>query len=100
MLAISDTGCGVAEEHLNLIFEPFITTKARGRGLGIPICKKIIGARNGRMSMASKLREGTTVEITLPVENSRPAAQEISRRKGPWGCVFIVFGLKVAATSK
>lgn len=66
ILSISDNGCGIDEKHLESINEPFFTTKARGTGLGIPICRKIIDAHNGSLSIRSKVDEGTTVEIRLP----------------------------------
>jgi PAS domain S-box-containing protein len=65
-LSISDSGCGIPDEHIEFIYEPFFTTKTRGTGLGLPICKKIVDAHNGRMNIKSKRNEGTTVEIMLP----------------------------------
>jgi signal transduction histidine kinase len=65
-LCVSDTGCGIAEENIERIQQPFFTTKARGTGLGVPICKKIVEAHNGMLAFRSKLNEGTTVEISLP----------------------------------
>lgn len=67
-LSIIDTGPGIGEKNLERIFEPFFTTKARGTGLGIPICKKIVEAHSGVISYRSRLNEGTTVEIVLPLE--------------------------------
>ncbi|NQU08996.1 MAG: hypothetical protein HQ583_10560, partial [Candidatus Abyssubacteria bacterium] len=68
-LAISDNGCGIGEEDLQQIHEPFFTTKSRGTGLGIPICKKVIEAHDGKLSITSKVGEGTTAEIRLPVRD-------------------------------
>ena len=68
-LAISDSGCGIGEEDLRQIHEPFFTTKSRGTGLGIPICKKVIEAHDGKLSITSKVGEGTTAEIRLPVRD-------------------------------
>ncbi|MBI5116612.1 GAF domain-containing protein [Candidatus Poribacteria bacterium] len=65
-LSIVDSGCGIAEKDLPAVQEPFMTTKIRGTGLGLPICRKIIEAHKGSMRIRSKLDEGTTVEITLP----------------------------------
>ncbi|GAB4337121.1 MAG: hypothetical protein Kow0099_10440 [Candidatus Abyssubacteria bacterium] len=67
-LCISDTGCGIAEEDIERIQQPFFTTKARGTGLGVPICKKIVEAHNGALTYRSRPNEGTTVEITLPAD--------------------------------
>jgi signal transduction histidine kinase len=65
---VSDTGCGIPEDILLQVEEPFFTTKPRGTGLGLSICRKIIEAHGGRMRITSRPGEGTTVEITLPVE--------------------------------
>jgi signal transduction histidine kinase len=67
-LRIHDNGPGMKNEHFTRIFEPFFTTKIRGTGLGLPICKKLIEAHNGFIAFQSKLNQGTTVEIVLPVE--------------------------------
>jgi PAS domain S-box-containing protein len=65
-LSVIDNGSGISPEDLKKIQEPFITTKVRGTGLGLPICKKIVEAHKGSMLIKSKLHEGTTVEITIP----------------------------------
>jgi signal transduction histidine kinase len=66
-LSIVDSGCGIAEKDLPTVQEPFMTTKIRGTGLGLPICRKIIEAHKGSMQIRSKLNEGAIVEITLPL---------------------------------
>jgi len=65
-ISIKDSGCGISEQDLQRIFEPFVTTKIVGTGLGLPICRKIIEAHKGSMQIRSKPGEGTTVEITIP----------------------------------
>lgn len=67
-LCVYDTGCGISEDDLLQIAEPFFTTKPRGTGLGLPICKKIVEAHGGCMSITSNLREGTKVEVVIPVD--------------------------------
>jgi len=71
-VAISDTGCGIAEENLNRIFDPFFTTKevGKGTGLGMHIVYNIIQKHNGSIDVTSKLGEGTTFTIRLPVDNT------------------------------
>jgi signal transduction histidine kinase/FixJ family two-component response regulator len=66
-LSVSDTGTGIGGEQLERVGEPFYTTKVTGTGLGLPICKKIIEAHNGILSIRSKPNKGTTVEIMLPL---------------------------------
>jgi PAS domain S-box-containing protein len=68
-LSVSDTGCGIEEETLNRVQEPFFTTKKHGTGLGLAICKKIIDAHGGKLKITSKPKEGTAVEIELPLKD-------------------------------
>jgi PAS domain S-box-containing protein len=70
-VCVSDSGCGIREDLMEKIYEPFFTTKTRGTGLGIPICRKLIEAHDGTLTVRSKVNEGTTVEITLPLHNSK-----------------------------
>lgn len=64
---ISDKGCGIPAEHLPTIFEPFVTHKNGGSGLGLSIAQKTIEAHNGRITVESEMNKGTTFTITLPV---------------------------------
>jgi signal transduction histidine kinase len=63
---IADTGVGMIPEVRNRAFEPFFTTKAKGTGLGLPICRKIVEAHGGTISLASEPGKGTTVTVELP----------------------------------
>ncbi|MFC5653110.1 ATP-binding protein [Paenibacillus solisilvae] len=65
-IRISDNGEGMTDKVLRQIGEPFHTTKPDGNGLGMMIVRKIIASHKGRMSIESKVDEGTTVEICLP----------------------------------
>jgi PAS domain S-box-containing protein len=66
--AFSDTGSGMSEETLKQLWTPLFTTKAKGMGFGLPICKRVIEAHGGSISARSKLRKGTTFTVTLPIE--------------------------------
>jgi two-component system cell cycle sensor histidine kinase/response regulator CckA len=70
-ISVIDTGCGMKERDLEQIYEPFFTTKIRGIGLGLPMCKKIVEAHGGTITIQSKEKEGTTVKIILPSAPSR-----------------------------
>ncbi len=61
-----DSGCGIKKENMPKLFEPFFTTKASGTGLGLSICQQIIESYNGKISVESKEKEGTSVHIRLP----------------------------------
>lgn len=73
-IEISDTGSGIAPEHLNRIFEPFFTTKpvGKGTGLGLSLSYGIIQRHHGRIEVDSRLGEGTTFRLLLPIQ--QPAA--------------------------
>jgi signal transduction histidine kinase len=67
LIHILDTGVGIAAEQLPLIFEPFFTSKGHGTGLGLAISYNIISDRGGEIKIESKLSEGTSVLVSLPV---------------------------------
>jgi len=68
-IAFQDTGAGIAEENREKIFEPFFSTKevGKGTGLGLSICYGIIEAHGGRIEVESRIQEGTTFRVILPV---------------------------------
>jgi two-component system NtrC family sensor kinase len=66
-ISVSDTGKGMPENALDRIFEPFFTTKESGTGLGLAITHGIIQQHGGTIDVESKLGEGTTFTIHLPV---------------------------------
>ncbi|MFH1578296.1 MAG: ATP-binding protein, partial [Candidatus Omnitrophota bacterium] len=62
-----DAGTGMSEEILQQIFNPFFTTKKLGAGLGLSVCYGVIKAHGGELKYKSKLDEGTTATVVLPV---------------------------------
>ncbi len=68
-IKISDTGCGIPEEDLNKIFEPFFTKKEKGTGLGLAIVNNLVEGHNGKIEIQSKEGKGTICRIWLPVKN-------------------------------
>ncbi len=66
-VAIADTGEGIPPEYIESIYEPFVTTKEMGMGLGLAISKKIIEDHGGKINVKSKLYEGTTFTVSLPI---------------------------------
>ncbi|HET7578350.1 MAG TPA: PAS domain S-box protein [Bacillales bacterium] len=75
-IRVTDQGCGIPEESLPKLGEPFYTTKEQGTGLGLMISSKIIREHGGRMEFKSRENEGTTVEIYLPISPEVPNKQE------------------------
>lgn len=69
-IVISDTGVGITEENLPRIFDPFFTTKevGKGTGLGLHMAYNIISQHNGTIDVTSKVGEGTTFNIRIPVK--------------------------------
>jgi two-component system sensor kinase FixL len=63
---IRDTGEGIREADMAKLFTPFFTTKARGLGLGLSICKRLVEAHGGTIEVKSRPGQGTTVSIVLP----------------------------------
>jgi signal transduction histidine kinase len=85
-IEFTDTGEGIPEENLTRIFEPFFTTKAvgKGTGLGLATSYGIVEDHEGRIGVKSKVGQGTTFTIELPVrpETQRPVEGQIPLGKG------------------
>lgn len=69
---VTDTGVGISEENIGSVFDPFFTTKdvGAGTGLGLAVSYGIIEKHNGSITVRSKLGEGTTFAVRLPVASS------------------------------
>lgn len=74
-LEIRDNGPGIEAARLKLIFEPFVTSKSKGMGLGLPICREIVEGHGGRVEVRSRPGAGTTVSIILPLFRGAREAQ-------------------------
>ncbi len=70
LIRFADTGQGIPAENLERIFNPFFTTRQEGTGLGLAITHRIIQGHGGRIEARSRLGEGTTFTIFLPVQGS------------------------------
>ncbi|MNY10609.1 Sporulation kinase E [compost metagenome] len=65
-----DNGCGIPEDRLKQLGEPFYTTKEKGTGLGLMMCFKIVEAHKGTMSIQSQVGYGTTIDVFLPTHSN------------------------------
>ena len=69
-VAISDSGQGIAPEHLTKIFDPFFTTKEKGTGLGLSVVYGIVEKHGGKIVVDSRVGQGTTVTLRFPVTDA------------------------------
>ena len=67
-VSFTDTGSGISDEVLPKLFTPLCTTKAQGMGFGLAICKRIIEAHKGAISVKTVKGQGTTFTITIPLD--------------------------------
>jgi len=74
--SITDNGSGFPENLMKRVFEPYVTTKPKGTGLGLVIVKKIVEEHGGEVSIANAAPRGATVTITLPTAAAYRAARK------------------------
>ena len=67
LVTVRDNGVGIEPVQLSRVFAPFFTTKRRGTGLGLAICKQIVEEMGGKIAVESRLGEGTTFTVRLPL---------------------------------
>lgn len=70
---VADNGPGIAPENLVSIFQPFVSTKGKGMGLGLAICREIVEGHDGRLEVESAVGRGTTFTVLLPLYSEVPA---------------------------
>jgi two-component system NtrC family sensor kinase len=73
IIKVSDNGCGMDEEKLGQIFNPFFTTKSasEGTGLGLYVCHSLVQRLGGRIEVDTKKGEGSTFTVILPDRDRR-----------------------------
>jgi signal transduction histidine kinase len=67
-ISVADTGTGIPKDVLPKMFTPLFTTKAQGMGFGLAICKRVVEAHGGKISVETTQGVGTTFKVTLPNE--------------------------------
>ena len=77
----SDTGIGIAKEHINKLFDPFFSTKTSGTGLGLAVSYGIINQHQGKITVVSDPGQGTTVTVSLPVPEKKQSVKETTCQK-------------------
>jgi len=75
VITVTDTGCGIAREHLDQIFEPFFSTKpvGQGTGLGLSVSYGIVEQHEGTLEVESEEGNGTTFTVVLPAATGQPS---------------------------
>ena len=69
-IRVTDTGVGIRPDHLVKLWNTLFTTKSKGMGLGLPICKRFIEAHGGTISVETTLGKGSTFTVTIPVKTA------------------------------
>ena len=64
--SVADTGPGIAPELADRLFQPFVTTKKTGMGLGLSICREIVEAHHGHLTASPRPGGGTIFRLILP----------------------------------
>ncbi len=96
VVEVSDTGIGIAPEHLDQIFEPFFTTKpvGVGTGLGLAMCRSIIESMSGSITVTSEQGRGTTFRLVMPRARAVTALPRITqtqrRTRLPRGKILVI----------
>jgi signal transduction histidine kinase len=67
-ISVADTGEGITPANKKKLFQPLFTTKAKGIGLGLVVCKNLVEANGGHIGVESEMGKGTTFTVTLPEE--------------------------------
>jgi len=66
-LSFQDTGVGIPEENVSKLFRPLFTTKAKGQGLGLAVCKRLVEAHGGAITAESRVGAGATFTVRIPI---------------------------------
>jgi signal transduction histidine kinase len=68
LVTVEDTGSGIDQANLERVFEPFFSTKPEGMGMGLSICRSIIEAHGGRITVSPAHDHGSVFQVRLPVD--------------------------------
>jgi two-component system cell cycle sensor histidine kinase/response regulator CckA len=99
-MEVEDDGCGIREENLARVFEPFTTTKGgHGTGMGLASSLGIVKRHNGEISLQSREGKGTKVTVTLPLTSEHPGASpaETGAKPTPGLRILVVDDMDQAA---
>jgi nitrogen fixation/metabolism regulation signal transduction histidine kinase len=74
--SVTDSGSGFPQHLMKRVFEPYVTTKLKGTGLGLVIVKKIVEEHGGQVEISNVMPHGARVTISLPAAAARSVAQQ------------------------
>ncbi|MDZ4186118.1 MAG: ATP-binding protein, partial [Desulfuromonadales bacterium] len=77
-IAVTDSGTGISPENMKKLFQPLFTTKTKGIGLGLVVCKNLVEANGGTIKVESESGKGATFTVLLPLrDHSERAGEEL-----------------------
>lgn len=68
VITVKDTGCGIPKDQLTAIYDPFITSKSKGVGLGLTLVHQVVSNHHGDIRITSEVQKGTVVTLRLPLD--------------------------------
>jgi signal transduction histidine kinase len=68
VIIIKDTGCGIPKDQVAAIYDPFVTSKSKGVGLGLTVVHQVVSNHHGDIKITSEVRKGTVVTLRLPFD--------------------------------
>jgi signal transduction histidine kinase len=68
IISVSDSGVGIPEAVKPHVFQPLFTTKSKGQGFGLAVCKRFVEALKGKISFESEEGKGTTFTVKIPLQ--------------------------------
>jgi signal transduction histidine kinase len=80
-VTVTDSGPGIAPEAAQRLFEPFVTTKPQGMGMGLAICRSIVQTHGGRLEVSANEPGGTVFAFTLAAEPAQYSRTDGSGEK-------------------
>ena len=92
-ITFEDCGCGIENEHLHKVFDPYFTTRVNGTGLGLSTTHSIITKHNGHIDIVSEVNCGTTVTVLLPGSDNGPSddpGETAKIEKNPVGVPLLI----------
>jgi C4-dicarboxylate-specific signal transduction histidine kinase len=78
IVAVRDTGPGIDPAKLDSVFDPFVTTKPQGMGLGLAICRMIVDRHSGKLTASSDGKRGAAFQLVLPIETTDNGAAPVN----------------------